>query len=191
MKGINMTARRYQSGVTLLELLITLVILSILVSFAAPSLTSLVTRSAHQSNQMELLGLINLARTTAVMESTSVTLCPIDEVGKCSRDWSLDLVAFRDPQRSRQLADPVQVIRVWQPRKNGVLKGNTGIRSYFGFRSSGAAREAIGNIIWCPNSQDPRDAFQIRINMGGRPMVARDRSGDGIVEDSRGRPIAC
>lgn len=186
-----MTARRYQSGVTLLELLITLVILSIVVSLAVPPLSSLLTRSAHQSNQMDLLGVINLARTTAIMEGSNVTLCPIDENGKCSRDWSLDLVAFRDPQRTRQLADSSLVIRVLQPRENGKLKGNTGIRNYFGFRADGVAREAIGNIIWCPLNDAPSKAFQIRINMGGRPMIAQDSDGDGIVEDSRGKPIDC
>lgn len=186
-----MTARRNQSGVTLLELLITLAILSIIAAFAVPSLNSLVTRSAHQSNQMDLLGIINLARTTAIMESTNVTLCPLDENGKCSKDWSLDLVAFRDPKRARQLVDSSQVIRVLQTKNNGKLKGNAGIRSYFGFRPSGAAREAIGNIIWCPNSNDPRDAFQIRINMGGRPMVARDTNEHEIVKGADGRAISC
>ena len=186
-----MTARLNQSGVTLLELLITLAILSIIASFAVPSLNSLVTRSAHQSNQMDLLGIISLARTTAIMASTNVTLCPVDENGKCSKDWSLDLVAFRDPKRARQLVDSSQVIRVLQAKNNGKLKGNAGIRSYFGFRPSGAAREAIGNIIWCPNSNDPRDAFQIRINMGGRPMVAKDTNEHGIVKGADGRAISC
>jgi type IV fimbrial biogenesis protein FimT len=53
------------------------------------------------------------------------------------------------------------------------------------------ARESIGHLLWCPKDGNPERAFQIRINMGGRPILARDTNHDGIAEDAYGRNIAC
>lgn len=186
-----MTENSPGSGFTLIELLIVITLVATLALFSS-SFSSLITRSAKQSAQMELLGFINTARTTAIMESTNVTVCPVNTAnGRCSNDWTLDIVAFRDPHRSRKLADINQVIRTLQPGNNGTYYGNAGIRKYFGFRATGIAREAIGNIIWCPNDKSVENAYQIRINMGGRPRVAQDNDGDGIVENSQGHPISC
>lgn len=186
-----MTENTPESGFTLVELLIVITLVAVLAAFSS-SFSALITRSATQSSQMELIGFINIARTTAIMESTNVTLCPIDtENGKCSNDWGLDIIAFRDPDRTRQLTDINQIIRTLQPKNNGVFYGNAGIRKYFGFRATGIAKEAIGNIIWCPQDKSAENAFQIRINMGGRPRVAQDNDGDGVVENSQGSPISC
>ena len=181
----------YVSGFTLVELMIVVALVATLALFSS-SFGDLVIRSAKQSAQMELIGFINAARTTAIMESTNVTVCPIDAAsGKCSSDWNLDIIAFRDSNRSHQLINTQQIIRTLQPNNNGTFYGNAGIRKYFGFRATGMAKEAIGNIIWCPEDKSTENAYQIRINMGGRPRVAQDNDGDGIVEDSQGQPISC
>ena len=186
-----MTRHHTQAGVTLLELIIAITLVAILLAMASPSWNSLISRTQHQGLKNDLIGLINLARTTAIMESTNVTLCPLNEQQKCVKDWSRDIVVFRDPDRTRQLDNPSQIVRVMKAPARGHLQGNTGLRPYFGFRPDGIAREAIGNIIWCPQDLDPRNAFQIRINMGGRPLLARDTSGDGVVENAQGKPVAC
>ena len=185
-----MDIKTSQTGMTLVELLVVITLISILLSLGS-SFNNLIARAAHQSTQAELMGFIKTARTTAIMEGTNVTLCPVGANGKCSNDWSLDLVAFRDEQRLRRLTHNSQVIRTLQPPTHGNLQGNAGIRNYFGFRPTGMAREAIGNIIWCPQDGDARNAYQIRINMGGRPRLAQDTNGDGIAEDSQGQPLSC
>lgn len=186
-----MTARTPESGFTLVELLIVVTLITVLATFSS-SFSGLITRSAKQSEQMNLIGFINAARTAAIMESTNVTLCPVDTIsGKCSNDWTRNITAFRDPGRTRQLVSPEQIVRTLTPSNNGTFDGNAGIRRYFGFRATGMAREAIGNIVWCPKDGSVKNAYQIRINMGGRPRIAQDNDGDGIVEDSAGKPITC
>jgi len=186
-----MKSAKMLAGFTLVELMIVITLVATLALFSS-SLNGLLTRYTKQSAQMELIGFITTARTTAIMESTNVTVCPINVgSGKCSSDWGLDVVAFRDPNRSRELTSTQQIVRTLQPGAKGTFHGNAGIRNYFGFRATGMAREAIGNIIWCPKSKSPENAYQIRINMGGRPRVAQDNDGDGIVEDSQGNPISC
>ncbi|WP_213478247.1 GspH/FimT family pseudopilin [Marinobacter lipolyticus] len=186
-----MTLFQRNRGITLVELLVTLAIVAIVATQITPSFSRLLATSDRNSEIGELITLINVARNTAIYEQTTVTLCPIDETNRCNRDWDLPLVAFRDPGRTRTVSDPSQIIRERQTNNIGTIRGATGIHTYFRFNASGLAYGAIGNITWCPNDGDAALAAQIRINMGGRPTLAKDRDGDGIVEDSGGRPVAC
>lgn len=186
-----MPISRSQQGVSLLELLIVVVIITIGAGLAAPSWSQILDNTQRRSTTANLVLLFNVARNTAVSEAVNVTVCPLDNSLKCSKDWSRPVSAFRDPNRLRSVVEEAQIIRVVEPPKRGQLKGATGIRNYFAFRPDGTARDAIGHVIWCASDNDPRKASQIRVNMGGRPIVARDLNGDGIPQDAQGKPLSC
>lgn len=186
-----MKKTQQHSGFTLVEIIITISLIAILTALSAPSLSRLISTTERRSDVNDLISIINLARNTAIFEQTTVTLCPIDSDKRCTRDWSLPIFVFRDPERLAKINNDAQIIRVRQPQSKGTLKGATGIHSYFRFNPSGFAWGAIGNITWCPQNGDPTLASQIRINMGGRPKLAKDRDNDGVVEDSRGKPVTC
>lgn len=182
---------QYLRGFTLIELLITLTIVTLMITQAAPAYSYLIERSHRHTETSNLISLLNLARNTAVSEGRAVTVCALDNNDKCTRDWTFPIVAFRDQERHRQLSDDSQIIRVFEPGLRGYFTANSGIRDYFRFRPSGMAREAIGNIIWCPDSHAPEMAAQVRINMGGRMQTATDNDADGIVEGADGKPVSC
>ncbi|QSP96129.1 GspH/FimT family pseudopilin [Marinobacter salinisoli] len=181
----------FSAGFTLVELVLTLAILAIITVYALPSMERLVKKGRQHSSVSELIALINLARNTAITERVSVTLCPITANNKCGSDWTEPLVVFRDPLRTKTISDTDQIIRILALPASGSLQGNTGIRNYFRFRPTGLAKEAIGNIVWCPSDGDTRYASQIRINMGGRPLISPDTDGDGIPNGANGLPITC
>lgn len=185
------TQFRGANGLTLIELLVALVCLGILATHAAPFFGSLVANANRHSAASNLISLLNVARQTAVSEGQTVTVCAIDAKDKCTPSWDNPIVAFRDPGRLRRIDKELQVIRLIQPEGHGTFHANLGIRDYLRFRSSGMSREAIGNVVWCPEGGDPRLAFQIRINMGGRIHRSEDTDGDGIVEGSTGQPVSC
>lgn len=180
-----------QRGVTLIELLFTITIVSIVLSFAIPGMQGVVGETRRHSATSELIAAINLARNTAIQEQLTVTLCPLNEKLQCGHDWNKPITVFRDPNRSKSVTDSSQVVRVIDISRQGRVYAHSGNRSYFRFRSSGMAREAIGNLIWCPENDDNTVASQIRVNMGGRPLLAQDHDGDNIVEDTYGKPIKC
>lgn len=178
-------------GFTLLELLVVIIVIGVLFSYAVATTANFLNSVHRQSEISELVTLLNLARNTAVTEGQSVTVCSLGSDNRCTSDWTGPLTAFRDPDRSKTVTQPSQIIRQFQPENGGTLKPNGGIRNYFRFRNTGMAREAIGNLTWCPRDGNRGLAAQLRINMGGRILLATDKDGDGIVEDSQGRPINC
>jgi type IV fimbrial biogenesis protein FimT len=180
-----------ETGFTIVELVVTLSIIAIALSLTIPAMTGLLNSAAGKGTTANLVSILNLSRNTAIVEQTTVTVCPLDGSSKCSSDWTRPITAFRDPLRTKAVTYPEQIIRITEPPSHGRLIVKSGIRNYFRFRSSGLAREAIGNITWCPESNDPTGATQVRINMGGRPQLARDTNGDGIVEGTAGTPVEC
>ena len=178
-------------GFTLVELLIVLMMLSAILTQAIPLFGTVLVSAQKQSAASELVSLLNLARHKAISEGQTVTVCAINSENKCDKDWSNPIIAFRDPDRLRRIKDDSQIIRLLQPNPDGKFDANFGIRDYLRFRSSGMAREAIGNIVWCPKNGDNRMAFQLRINMGGRIHSSKDSDGDGIIENTAGQPISC
>lgn len=180
-----------QSGFTLVELSVVLAISAIILAFAIPGTVNLVNHSGRHTALADLISTLNLARNTAINEQTTVTLCAIGNDSKCANDWSFPIVAFRDPSRTKQITDDNQIVRILHSVETGRLVVRSGIHNYFRFQSSGWSRGTLGHFIWCPDSDENQYAAQVRINMGGRPQMARDYDGDGVVEDASGDPIAC
>ncbi|MCG7201292.1 GspH/FimT family pseudopilin [Marinobacter pelagius] len=179
------------SGFTLVELLVTLTIVAVIASITVPSMDNFIRQSNRHAAVSDMIGLINLARNTAIMEQQTVTLCPLDENGECGHDWSGTITVFRDPESDKILNDATEVIRVAQSHKGGDWIANTASRPYFRFMPTGIANYAIGNMVWCPSSREMNSAAQLVVNRGGRVRVSEDNDGDGVPEDNKGHPITC
>lgn len=180
------------SGFTLVELMVVLAIVAIVASITVPAMGTLIDRSKRHSSVSELIALINLARTTAIMEQRTVTLCPLDDSDKCIAEWnSRPVTVFLDDNANRKLDDPSNIIRIGSAPNHGHWTGHTANRPYLRFFSTGMSSYAIGNLVWCPSNNDSALAAQIVINMGGRPRLSEDQDGDGIVENANGNAVSC
>jgi type IV fimbrial biogenesis protein FimT len=187
-----LTVRSSHTGITLIELLFVVAITSVIATTIAPSFSNLNKRISQKAATANLVSALNLARNTAIVEQTTVTVCPIDTmVRRCTNDWNLPIRVFRDKHRTGELVDTDYAIRIVQPPKGGRWVVRSGFRNYFRFRSSGWAKEAIGNFLWCPNDNDTKYSSQVRLNMGGRPTLSVDTDGDGIIEDANGNKVTC
>jgi len=183
--------RPAQTGLTLVELVITLVLLSILATWATPSFTSWLEHSRRTAQANDLLGFFVLARQQSILSGRIVTLCPVDSDLKCSRDWNGSLYAFYDPANRRQITSQDQIIRILPPPDSGRRFVRSLSQSYFQYRPDGMIYSDLGNITWCPDNGDSRQSAHLIISRGGRIRLARDTDGDGIPNRADGHNVSC
>ncbi|ERS87102.1 hypothetical protein Q667_15600 [Marinobacter sp. C1S70] len=187
-----MRSRYYAcQGLTLIELLTLLAILSILLSAAIPGTNKLVENGQGSAEVNSILGFFALARQEAVMSGKVVTMCPLKRDGRCGRDWNSDVSMFHDPQNQRSISANTIILRVLPSTSYGTRKVRSLSRSYFQFRPNGMMYSDLGNITWCPPSNSATSAAHIIISKGGRVRVAKDQNGDGIVERANGTAVDC
>lgn len=122
-------------GFTLIELMITIAVLAIVISIAAPSFTSVIQSNRSTALHHEVLGAIQVARSEAVKRRKDVIICRTEDQTACKdgADWS-----------SGWLIQEVggDVLKVWDQAPGMVL---TGPIAGMMFRSSGMASGVSGD----------------------------------------------
>src|SRR5687767_13501516 len=73
-----------QPGFTLIELMVTLLVLSILVAAAVPSFREFTRNNRVVATQNDLITALNLARSEALRRSRNITVCPSSDGATCS-----------------------------------------------------------------------------------------------------------
>ena len=182
------------AGLTLVELLTTLAVAGILVATASGGAAHLVDQHRAGAAVNQMLGAIRFARHAAVAHRSPATLCPADGA-TCGRRnaWHNGALVFLDENANGRFDGGDVLLRALPPLREGdrFYWRSFRNRSYLMIRPSGLTDWQNGNFLYCPRGGDPRFARQIVINAQARVRHARDSDGDGIVEDARGRPVAC
>jgi len=80
---MTMARARYASGFTLIELMVSLAVASILLSFALPSFRSYIQDQRVRAGAESFFSALNLARSEAIKRNAAVTLAP-----RSGTDWS-------------------------------------------------------------------------------------------------------
>lgn len=173
---------RYFRGFTLVELMITLAVVAIVVSIAAPSLGQFIreNRAATQANN--LLASVQLARSEAInrgmqvtMRRTSGTNSLWEDGWTIFTDWDGDGVFDGDPNDTDCSVDNQECrLMIQQALPNGMtLRTGGNYAVGLTFLPSGEIRQAGGGIgndtfTLCAPQTNQRD---IVISPGGRPRV--------------------
>ncbi len=181
-------------GMTLLELLITLVIATLMTTLALPSLIGLVRDSRATAAINSIVGQVQFTRSAAITTRRPVTLCPGRAPACGKRDtWHLGSFAFTDQNKNGRMDGPDQIVKEFGPAAEG---GKFTWRSFrnkksLSINASGLTNWQNGSFLYCPTNGDERYARQAILNAQGRVRYARDRDGDGVREDAQGQAIRC
>jgi len=181
-------------GLTLIELLVTLLIAALLMRLAAPAFSDLVAGSRSTAALNQLVGAVHMARSTAITQRTVITLCPASGETCLGRDqWHRGALLFRDRNANGRLDGDDRVLARLPPMSGDgrIYWRSFRNRTYLQFQPRGYTAWQNGNFLYCANGGSARDARMIILNAQGRVRVARDVDGDGIVEDAAGRPVSC
>lgn len=150
--------KRSTGGFTLVELMVTVVILAILLAIGVPSITNLL-RDARLSGQADqLVGILKAARIEAIKERKDYTVCPSaapDTATVCSTtlaDWSSGVLIWDGTTVVRR-ASVAQGVTVTFAATTVVFRGTIG------------SSPAAGTITVCATG---RTEQQIDITLSGR-----------------------
>lgn len=110
----------YAQGFTLLELLVTLLIMGIVVAWGIPSFQAMGERHARTVEANRLQTALGFARQAAISQRQPITLCPSDErkaQRRCDDNWSQTLMVVRGDKTEN--ISPTDVLRIF-PATPGV-----------------------------------------------------------------------
>lgn len=142
-------------GFTILELLMTIIIVSIVASIALPSFLSVIERNQLSSQANSFIGAVSMARSEAAKRGATMSLISNSTTSNWSSGWCLTPGATNCTGT---------VTHKYPPTAGGlVLSGN---RSMFSFDARGYLSTSSGTLTLCKSSG--KEGQQITINAAGR-----------------------
>ncbi len=154
-----------KNGFTLIELMITLVLSTILISIVMPNFNSLYEHYRADSSIRVIQQTLQMARNTAISYGARVTVCPITE-NECSDDWTIGITVFIDSGVSNVIDGQDKIlIKTSRFYQNDFVTYN---RSAIRFQADGLASGTNGTLTYCPSSTISQYSKAIIINQSGR-----------------------
>ncbi|MFN2410270.1 MAG: GspH/FimT family pseudopilin [Halomonas sp.] len=143
-------------GFTLLELLVTLLIMGIVAAWGIPSFQALGERTARTGEANRLQTALGFARQTAITQRQPVTLCPIagsQDTSHCGENWSRTLMVIHGDQ-TEDIAAP-DVLRTFPASERIDVRYSRGWRR-IRYNELGHSSGYNGRFILCPQGEKSR-----------------------------------
>ena len=168
---------RKQRGFTLIEAVLSLSILIIISSYAAPQLMQLRAYFESKAAQQSLLTFIASARARALYRQDIVTICPLDNNKICSTDWNQPLSIFVDSNSNAVLDSDEILSSIWNKKNGQVNISWVRGRRYIRFRPNGSTTATTGSLKYCLATSVDKFNFRLVIARTGRTRVDRKNHG--------------
>ncbi|MBT2971228.1 MAG: hypothetical protein B6D72_00460 [gamma proteobacterium symbiont of Ctena orbiculata] len=174
-----------ERGYSLLELLVTLVISSILITIVIPSYRSFVAKNLQASEINSFVHHFRLARSLSITKETHHVVCPSSDGEHCSpsNDWSHGFILYEDSNRNRT-RDRGEVMQgVHQPGHETEIEIHASQgRSVVVYQGDGRPSGYNLTLTFCdPGNQIPPKA--VIVNNVGRVRISESRW--------NGEPLIC
>jgi len=148
-----------QIGFSLIELLVTIAVVAILSTLAAPSFTNVIKNGRLATETNDLMSDLAFARAEAARRGKRVTLCVSSNATGCGTGtvWSGGRIVFSDTGTYGTVDTGDEILRVNQPSGNKVSIAATGFTvsatstlNYIQFRPNGTLNsDSIGSFTIC------------------------------------------
>jgi type IV fimbrial biogenesis protein FimT len=162
-------------GFTLVELLMTLAILSIIVSLAAPTFAHMVADNKIVTQHNRLVAALSLTRSEAIKRGQRVTLCQSADMNSCTKDsakWHEGWVIFVDNDKDNRISSGEPILRVQQAITN--MNISFGARTRIAYKPSGfVVGGSNGTFLFCDHRGESGKKGLI-ISNSGRARLAKE-----------------
>ena len=161
--------KRSQHGFTLYELMITVMIVGVILTFGIPNLTAFTQNSRMTSSANDLHAAFHLARSEAARARTNITICasadPMGAGSDCDGTWDQGYIVFIDDDGNQARAGANEtVLRAHPAADSGVMLRIANNASYFMYASTGLGRldtggnPAVSQVVMCDERGNIRAA---------------------------------
>ena len=159
-------AYRAGTGFTIIEFMVTIVIVTILLTLVMPATGNLLERHRVTTAANELHLDLHLARQTAVAETRRVTVCPSTDGATCTGNyrWEHGWIVFSDANGNRDRESGEPLIKV-QSGLDG-FRIDSGRRPAFRFYPDGTAPGNTGSIYICNPAVPDEGRRLVTANLG-------------------------
>jgi prepilin-type N-terminal cleavage/methylation domain-containing protein len=183
--------KRQQTGFTLYELMITVMVVAIILTFGIPNLRQFTQNSRMTSTANDLHAAFMMARSEAARAKSNVTICASADpmgAGNCGGNWNQGYVVFIDDNADLARDAGEAVLRAQPATDPGVLLRVANGASYFMYAPTGLGRLDTGGnpplsqVVICDERGNIRaaggnSAARLFVSTPlGRATIVRDRA---------------
>jgi len=152
--------KRTQSGFTLYELLITVTIVGVILSFGIPNMLQFNQNGRMTSSANDMHSAFHLARSESSRAKTNITVCASANAlaagANCGGAWNQGFIVFVDDDGDINRSGVTEtVLRAHGPIADGVSLAIADDATYFSFSSTGLGRPnvngnaAVSQVVMC------------------------------------------
>lgn len=142
--------KTHQNGFTIYELMITMLIVGVVLSFGVPNLTEFAQNSRLTSASNDLHSSFQLARSEAARSKTTITICAsansTDPAAACGGTFNDGWIIFEDTNGDLIRVAGEAILRSHPPVPAGVSITTNAGATYFSFAGTGLGRGDVGGI---------------------------------------------
>jgi type IV fimbrial biogenesis protein FimT len=139
---------KHQSGFTIYELMITMLIVGIVLTLGIPNLSEFTQNSRLTSTSNDLHSSFQLGRSEAARSKTNITICAsansLDPAATCGGTFNDGWIIFIDPNGDLVRDVGENILRAHPPVATGVTVTTNGGANYFSFAGTGLGRGDVG-----------------------------------------------
>lgn len=180
-------------GFTLIELMITVAVLTVTLTLAAPAFTDLIRDNRLISNVYAVRAILGLARSEAIARRMPVVVCGTTDGLACNKDtdWSSGYLALMgvDQDATVDAGNPGQSRLHWEDRSNTSVTVSYS-RNVVVYDGMGSALGSAGTFVFC-DSRGAAKARGLILSNAGSLSASTDSDDSGVVEDGAGNDVSC
>lgn len=165
---------KYQ-GMTLLEIMSSVTVLSLMLSLGAPLLEGILRKNQLRLEASEVMATLVLTRSEAVSRNIPVSMCHTNDGNSCAgnldQHWQGGWLVFTDIDKNHSVDAGDRILAVRQaPRKSISVGANINSKALT-YNPSGRVSRA-GRFRVCAVNISRQEAFSIVVSPTGRPRLA-------------------
>lgn len=179
-------------GFTVIDLMITLSLVSIVLGFSVPSFTTMADKASLRNATTQVVHSVAVAREYAIINNSYTSICPTEDGISCVKKWNRRFMVYEDLNgNGKQEGNETKVVFIYDvSNKWNVAWKAFGRKSQITFTPEGFTAHQNGSFTICPANKIELGRTVI-VNKPGRARIGADDDGDGFSEKANGTKMSC